>query len=68
MIDLTIVLISHLQSTRFFDFCNPSGLFFCSLIRFLINRISYPLRNNRFRKRTSRFPSLKTQDLNDGLD
>ena len=37
-------------------------------LRFLINRIAYPLRNNRFRKQTSRFPSSKTQDLNDGLD
>ena len=56
------------KGTRFFDNCNPSVLFFSCLIRFLINRIGYPLRNKLFLPQTPLCTSRKTQDLNDRLD
>ena len=39
-----------------------------SLILFLINRIGYPLRNNRFLQQISCSDTKKTQDLDDRLD
>ena len=59
---------SHLQRYAFLRYLQPFRAIFLSLILFLINRIGYPLRNNRFLQQTSCSDTKKTQDLDDRLD